>query len=243
MLAGVMFVFSSGTFIVQLNRENDEIARKKGFADDSDRQKADKAGITDPAAWQEHQRLAEEAKEKEQRAQEEQKQRATALRQALLKPPLEEDRFIQAIEKARAAYKVGQTDLQRGATRPMRAREICDAVPSSELKQWVGKIHLLTTNGSGDGVLVVEISNGVKLVTMADSFSDSIYGTMIKPGSSLYQNLLEMKDGDFVRFDAGLFRSTVDCYKEMSLTMRGSIEEPEFVANFSHVARVDLPTQ
>ena len=50
-----------------------------------------------------------------------------------------------------------------------------------------------------------------------------------------------MKVGDFVRFDASLFSSDADCYTEMSLTMQGSLEEPEFVANFIRVSRVDLP--
>lgn len=260
MLSGVIFVVSFIVFVVQSNREDNESARQQGFADASDQRKAAEAGITDSAAWTERQRLAEEAKarerqaeeekkrvaeeakESERKAREEQKQRAAALRQALLKPPAEQDRFVQAIEKAREAYKAGQTDLQRGAARPARAREICSVLPSSELRQWIGKIASLTTNGSGEGVLVVEISKGLKLMTMNNSLSDSIYGTMIKPGSSLYQKLLEMKQGDFVRFDASLFRSDSDCYTEISLTMQGSIEKPEFVTNFARVTRVDVPS-
>ena len=261
MLSGAMFVISFIVFVVQSNREDDESARQQGFADASDRRKAGDAGITDAAAWRERQRLgeeakakerqaqeeqkrlAEEAKAKERQAQEEQKQRAATLRQGLLKPPLEQDQFIQAVEKARAAYKSGQTDLQRGAARPARAREICAILPSSEVRQWIGKIKSLTTNRSGDGVLIVEISKGVKLMTMNNSLSDSTYGTMIKSGSALYQKLLEMKEGDFVRFDAGLFRSNDDCYAEISLTMQGSLEEPEFVTNFTRVTRIDLPSQ
>lgn len=261
MLSGAMFVISFIVFVVQSNREDDESARRQGFADASDRRKAGDVGITDAAAWRERQRLgeeakakerqaqeeqkrlAEDAKAKERQAQEEQKQRAATLRQNLLKPPLEQDRFIQAVEKARAAYKSGQTDLQRGAARPARAREICAVLPSSELRQWIGKIRSLTTNRSGEGVLIVEISKGVKLMTMNNSLSDSTYGTMIKSGSALYQKLLEMKEGDFVRFDASLFRSNDDCYAEISLTMQGSLEEPEFVTNFTRVTRVDLPSQ
>lgn len=260
MLSGAIFVASFIVFVVQSNREDNETARQQGFADASDRRKAAEAGITESASWIERQRLAEEAKarerqaegekkrvaeeakESERKAREEQHQRAAALRQALLKAPAEQDRFVQAIEKAREAYKAGQTDLQRGAARPARAREICAALPSSELRQWIGKITSLTTNGSGEGVLVVEISKGLKLMTMNNSLSDSIYGTMIKPGSSLYQKLLEMKQGDFVRFDASLFRSDSDCYTEISLTMQGSIEKPEFVTNFSRVTRIDVPS-
>lgn len=260
MLSGAMFVISFIVFVVQSNREDDESARQQGFADSRDRRKAAEAGVTESAAWierkrlaeeakarerqaeEEKKRVAEEAKESERKAREEQQQRAAALRQALLRPPAEQDRFIQAIEKAREAYKAGQTDLQRGAARPARAREICAVLPSSELRQWIGKIASLTTNGSGEGVLVIEISKGLKLMTMNNSLSDSIYGTMIKPGSSLYQKLLEMKQGDFVRFDASLFRSDSDCYTEISLTMQGSIEKPEFVTNFARVTRVDVPS-
>lgn len=260
-ISGPIFLAAFIIFAVMAVRHDDDDARRLGFTDDADRKAAQEAGITDADAWRERQRLAEatkakerqaqeeqrrlaeEMKAKEAQAQEEQKRRAAALQQALLKPPAEQARFIQAIERARAAYKAGETDLQRGAARPMRAREICTALPSSDLKQWVGQIHLLTTNGSGDGVLVVEISKGVRLLTMTDSFSDSMYGTMIRAGSSLYQKLLEMKEGDFVRFDAKLFPATDDCYKEISLTMQGSIEEPEFVTSFTRITRIDLPSQ
>ena len=69
-----------------------------------------------------------------------------------------------------------------------------------------------------------------------------IYGTMIKPDSSLYQELLGIKQEDFVRFDASLFRSDNDCYAEISLTMQGSIEKPEFDTSVTRVTRVDVPS-
>lgn len=251
-LSGAIFVISFILLVVQVvvQDENDEKARKQGFANASEQRKAGEVGITNSATWRERlrleaetKRLAEEENEKERKVREDKKLRALALQQALLKPPIEQDRFIQAIEKARTAYKAGQTDLQRGASRPMRAQEICAALPSSELNGWVGQIQLLTTNGSGDGVLVVELSRDIKLLTMPTSFTDTTYKTMVRPGSPLYQSLLEMKEGDFVHFDASLFPAEDDCYKEMSLTMQGSIEKPEFVTRFNRVTRIDLPSQ
>lgn len=228
----------------QVQEEQKRAAEEaKRQAQEEEKRRAELAKAKERQTQEEEKRRTGEVKAKEQQDQEEQKRKAAARREDLLRSPAEENRFIQAVEKARTAYKSGQTDLQRGAARPARARDICAALPSSELRQWIGKIARLTTNSSGEGVLAVEIAKGVKLITMNNSISDSVYGTMIKSGSSLYQQLLEMKTGDFVRFDARLFSSDIDCYTEMSLTMQGSLEEPEFVANFTRVSRVDLPSQ
>lgn len=253
-MSGAAFLLSFIVFVVLVDREIDDEARQLGFADATDRRKANEAGVPDPTAWQERKRVAEEGRVREQKAreeaiakerqaQEEQQRQQVTRRQELLKPPVEQDRFVRAIEKARAAYKAGQTDLQRGAARPIRAKDICAALPSSELRKWIGKIVRLTTNGSGDGVLRIEISKGIELITMNNSLGDSPYLTMIKSDFPLYKKLLEMKEGDFVRFDADLFPASDDCYKEISLTMRGSLEEPNFVARFSDVTRIDLPSQ
>jgi len=254
--SGALFLISFVAMAVVAVREgtSDKEAQQLGFANSDELQKAREIGVTDPKVFRERRQLAEEVKAKEkqalneakaneQHALEAQKRKETELREALLKMPLEEERFIYAVEEGRKSYKAAQTDLQRGAARPARARALCAASSSPQLKDWVGKISRLTTNSSGEGVLSVEISSKVQLVTLNNSFSDSAFGTMIASGSSLYQRLLEMKVGDAVRFDASLFSSGDDCYKEISLTMAGALQDPEFVAKFTRVNRIALPTK
>jgi hypothetical protein len=172
------------------------------------------------------------------------KDRAASLetRAALLKPPLEEARFLEAIRRARLQYKNGENDLQRGAARPGRARAICDAVPNAKFENWIGTVERLSTNSDGDGVITIKIADGVQLGTNNNTFSDYNMGTIVKAGSSLYRDLLKMKAGDPVRFSGSFFPRDTDCYVELSMTLRGSIEDPIFIVDFVRIERIELPT-
>lgn len=230
-VSGVTLVISLVFVGIEGSKLLDKTAKEHGFADRSDQRTAEAAGISNPADWKEHQRIAKERQDQ-----------ATQTRNELLKPPPEQTRFIQAIENARAAYKTAETDLQRGATRPTRARNICAAVQSPNLHQWIGTISNLSTNGDGDGILEVTIADGLTFGTMNNAISNAAYQSMIKSGTPLYTKLLDMKEGQTVRFDGSLFGSETDCYREMSLTLNGSINEPNFVIDFSRVDRVNIST-
>jgi hypothetical protein len=228
-------------------KERQRIAReeelKASQARDEQKRAAREEELKANQAREDQKRAARDEELKANQARDEQRRKAQEVRDALLKPPAEQIRFVQAIDKGRSTYKAGQNDLQRGAARPVRAREICAAVQSSGLKQWIGKISRLSTSSDGDGVLAVRIADDLTLTTMNNSLGDYSYGSLIKPSSPLYQKLLGMKIGETVRFDGQLYSSDTDCYRELSLTLGGSLEQPDFIVNFSRVERVDLPTQ
>jgi hypothetical protein len=110
------------------------------------------------------------------------------------------------------------------------------------LKNWVGTIERLSTNGDGDGVLTVQLADNAHLGTNNNSFSDMTESTLIKSDSSLYRELLiRMKINDPIRFSASLFPNSTDCFREHSVTLGGSLDDPIFVVRFSRVQRVELP--
>jgi hypothetical protein len=249
---------SAATFILSIvlisNFQNNE-SRIKGFVDFADEQAAKKAGVTDVAAWQSQRQKAEaEISAKAEIAAKAHAAEATALaekqaaaierRAALLRPPLKETQFIDAVTRAQSQYRSGENELQKGAARPNRAREICAVLSDATATNWIGTIADLSTNGDGNGVLSIKLSPRLHLKTWNNSISDYNTNTLIKSSSGLYRDLLTWKVGETVRFSGSFFRKDdPDCLLEQSMTLAGSINDPEFVFRFSQVERVELPEQ
>ncbi len=85
-------------------------------------------------------------------------------------------------------------------------------------------------------MLSIEIARGVQVETMNNSFSDMFDHTLIDPSSRLYQQALSLSVGQVVRFSGGFASSSVDCIEEISLTLHGSVSEPDFIIRFSDVS-------
>jgi hypothetical protein len=71
--------------------------------------------------------------------------------------------------------------------------------------------------------------------------SDTGTNTLIKPDTALYKALLTMKLGSTVRIHGRLFASGPDCYREKSVTLAGSLEDPDFLVRFSRIEPIELP--
>ena len=150
-------------------------------------------------------------------------------------PTQDQPAFIAAIKAARVEYRNAANQLAQGAARPHRARAICQAVSSPNVQGWLGRIATLTTNGEGKGVLLVTLGDDIEVGTWNNAFSDIGDHTLIDPNSPLFQTLATLRPGTSVRFSGSFVTSATDCFHERSVTMDGSIGEPEFVFRFSQV--------
>jgi hypothetical protein len=155
-------------------------------------------------------------------------------------PPVQTERdveksFIEVVANGKSAYKAGSTDFQKGAARPARKSAICNLLSSRSVTGWRGKVVELSTNGSGKGVLKIEIAEGVYVETENNSFSDIGKHTLIEPGTPLFQSLFTLKPGDSISFSGTFIDSDSDCVYESSLTMEGSMTEPDFIFRFSEI--------
>ena len=143
------------------------------------------------------------------------------------------------IQRAREVYAHGANDMAKGAARPMRSHAICAALTSPNIAGWVGRVKSLSTNGDGKGVLTVEIGTDIQLGTWNNSLSDMSDKTLIDPASQLFKVASAFKESQLVRFSGTTFSSTVDCIKEASLTLEGSIAGPDFIIRFQSVIPVE----
>ncbi|WP_370931492.1 hypothetical protein [Bartonella sp. DGB1] len=145
--------------------------------------------------------------------------------------------FIKAIDTAREEYKNAYNDLLKSRVRRQRARAICSALPSPVVKNWIGTIKRLTTTSEGQGVLVIQIAEGITLETSNNVFSDlSGPATLIDPDSKLFDILASLEKGQKIRFSGRLFRENAkDCYQEKSITLDGSMKQPQFLTSFDSI--------
>ncbi|WP_051448388.1 hypothetical protein [Bradyrhizobium sp. WSM1417] len=152
--------------------------------------------------------------------------------------PDSERQFIAAVQRAREVYRAATNDMARGAARPLRAKDLCSILRPLTARNWVGQVTMLSTNSDGKGVLEILIEKDIVVKTWNNVLADTGDETLIDPASSLFSTASALTVGSRVLFSGSFRPSSVDCVKEGSLTMRGSLTAPEFIIRFSDVSPV-----
>jgi uncharacterized protein YecT (DUF1311 family) len=128
--------------------------------------------------------------------------------------------------------------MQLGGIKAKRDAALCDAGLSLVVNNWVGKVEKIDSNADGKGVLSVSIAPDVVIKTWNNAVSDMMDKTLIEPGTPVFQTASAMKRGQYVTFSGLLYRakSSGDCLRESSLTLKGKVKEPEFIFKFDQIA-------
>jgi hypothetical protein len=153
--------------------------------------------------------------------------------------PETEKLLIAAVEKARAAYSAGANEMAQGAARPARAKEICTAIKNPQVSGWVGEVETLSSNSDGLGVLAIRIAKDVLIKTWNNAISDAANKTLIDPESSVFKKAVVLRKGQRIEFAGQLIRDDTDCFREGSLTLKGSLTQPEFIFRFSDLVAIE----
>ena len=149
--------------------------------------------------------------------------------------PEDERVFVEAIAVHRELFMGAQNELQQSVAREQRRQIIQGKLKHTKILGWVGTISELSTNSDGKAILSVEIAPKLYLRTWNNAVSDFASDTLIEKSSPLYVRLLSAKLGDEVRVSGVFFTSEQDGFQETSMTIRGSMTEPEFLFKFSEV--------
>ncbi len=153
--------------------------------------------------------------------------------------PSAEQAVISAVQAARQAYNSGSNDLQKGAARVQRGKGICQAIPDRRAIHWIGKVSALSSNGEGKGVLAIEIADGIQVKTWSNAFSDAFDDTLIGQSSPVFKQVQTLTVGERVQFSGVFPADDNDCIKEPSLTLEGSISEPDFIIKFTEIMPIE----
>lgn len=149
--------------------------------------------------------------------------------------PPGEIQFISAVEKYVIGFREAKNELQQSALRDQRKNEIAKTIGRRTVSSWVGKINQLETNTEGKAILSIQISPDIEIKTWNNALSDINANTLISKGSSLYSSLFDLSHGQQVEFSGSFFSSQSDYVEETSMTIQGSMRNPEFLFKFKSV--------
>jgi hypothetical protein len=151
--------------------------------------------------------------------------------------PADEQAFIEAVQQGQTAFQSSPNELAAGRIRFQRGVSICRILAKRSISDWTGRVTTLESNSDGKGVLAITLADNISVTTWNNDLSDSSYGTLIEPSSTLSAAVSTMRMGDQVSFTGTFFPggNDVDCVKEASMSLHGSMQEPEFVFRFMSV--------
>ena len=152
--------------------------------------------------------------------------------------PSDQARFERAVLSARTSYNSAANELAAGGIRSSRQQAICNAVINQQASDWVGRIETLTSNGDGKGVVSLSMTQYIHVATWNNSLSDIRDNTLIDPTSSMFKQLAALKVGDLVIFSGQFSSSNTDCVGEQSVTLQGSMTNPEFTMRFTSIRKL-----
>ena len=132
-------------------------------------------------------------------------------------------------------------DMIKGGLRPERGQALCILTPALQVRNWRGTVYSLSSNNDGDGVIEIDLDQGVHVETMNKSFSDIEYHTLIPHGTPLFADVSALNIGQTIEFSGTLFHDDRDCFKENSPTVDEAMTEPEFLIRLTSVKHEDVP--
>jgi len=150
----------------------------------------------------------------------------------------QEDRFIDAVNKAADEADDADNEMKVVQLRHVRAKNIREIVPSLKVTDWNGTIDDVSTTLGGDsGVISIKLDDDIKVSTWNNGLSDISDHTLIKEDSPLYASLADLEEGDKVEFSGKFIRDAEDGIDEQSLMDINGVTSPEFTFRFKSVAK------
>lgn len=199
-------------------------------------QVAGKASAGKAAAVKSAGKKAAEKKAADAKAAEKKAADAKAAAEAAAKNgPPEQQALAAAVVRGREAFEATDNELKQRQAQKARDRSLRSAIGGLRVSGWVGEIRSIDTNGEGKAVLELKVGDDVKVSTWNNAFSDYDDHTLISMDSAMYETLVDLEEGDRVRFSGTFFADPQKGLKEVSLTLRGQMTTPNFVFRFSKI--------
>ena len=149
--------------------------------------------------------------------------------------PSDQKQFINTIDRYINDFPAAKNELQQSALRDQRKNELATLMHGRSVSSWVGTISQLETNTEGKAILSIRVSPDIEIKTWNNAFSDIFSNTLITKGTALYSSLFNLSRGQKVQFSGSFFSSETDYIEETSITIQGSMRNPEFLFKFKSV--------
>src|SRR6516164_2551774 len=146
----------------------------------------------------------------------------------------DQQQFIELVERFHGVYTRTDNDIAKDASRLQRAKAICAAVRTPLVHNWTGTVFKVSSNREGKGVLELTLSTHVRVTTWNDSIADVGDHTLIDPKSPLFDQTVLLKKNQQVLFSGSFIPDPMDCFRETSMTLSDSMDQPEFQFRFTN---------
>jgi hypothetical protein len=152
--------------------------------------------------------------------------------------PDQQNRFLTVTADYGERFESSANELQQSVLRDERRSALVKALGSQRsVNGWLGTIRRLETNSEGKAILAVQLSSNTDIMTWNNALSDILDETLIDKGTPVYRALLKMSVGDPVAVSGSFFPSSKDGVQETSVTIRGSMTNPEFLFRFHDISK------
>lgn len=149
--------------------------------------------------------------------------------------PKDQKIFVDTINKYKEAFDPGSNDLKKNKLLRNRNEDMCGpSFNPYNITGWVGKIKEISTNLEGKGILVVEIDKNIRIETWNNAFSDIFNNTLIEIDSIVYDQLIDLNEGEVVKFKGNFF-SNEECIENQNLLLHSKIMKPSFTFKFTNL--------
>ena len=149
--------------------------------------------------------------------------------------------LIDTVVQFETHYGSAPNDMIKGGLRPECGHALCMLIPALQVRNWHETVYSLSSNNDGDGVIEIELDQGVHVETMNNSFSDIEYHTLIPHGTRLFADVSAINIGQTIEFSGTLFHDDRECFKENSPTVDETMTEPEFLIRLTSAKHEDVP--
>lgn len=152
--------------------------------------------------------------------------------------PEDQARFIQIVTDYITKFGEVKNELQQSAAKDQRKVALSSSLSGYSIKSWTGTINQLETNTEGKAVLSVRVSPKIEIKTWNNALSDIASNTLIDKGTPVFNSLFDLTAGQRVSFSGSFHPSDSDFIKETSMTIDGSMLNPEFLFKFKTVTPI-----
>jgi len=150
--------------------------------------------------------------------------------------PNQEAEFINTVSVAQRGSAQAANDMQRGGIKATRDEAICGLFAGSfTVENWVGTVKTIDSNSDGKGIMGISLAEEITLTTWNNDLSDIGDNTLIQPGTELFQTASSLRKGQTVSFSGSFMPKREGCVDESSITLRGKLDDPEFIFRFARV--------
>lgn len=141
--------------------------------------------------------------------------------------------FMQIVLEYAQKYPKAENELQKSALVTERSNRFKTLKGDPrQIKDWMGVLETMGTNGDGKAYVTIRLSPKVLSVsTYNNSFSDVDDHSLIPQSSKIYSKLAAMRVGNVVKFSGRLKRTT-------NITEAGKMTEPDFLFIFSDIEKI-----